>query len=1488
MEALDKGDFDIPQGEFADAARYFSIQNEFPAIYGIGHEGLSESEPAHRKAQAAQLKGYLMFFDQLLANFLSQLAHVRELFSTSDTVERTYFTQALFDVPGVRKLLKGFTGTTEALWQDFIQPGNPNNNYINRLNALSENEAIFQDRRKRFLDHLLGRFNESFTDYAAYVFSRKGNKSDQYKDVIGHQARFLNNYNDHAMHRAQAWNYLFPSAGTWAGEEQLTGLKRRIVHAAGLPELGFGLRGPELRFINPFDTMEFTDENQGSFSHHKYRFKTQADVAFARIKAGTSTNPWPRSLAAAREHAVAALEKVLTWKENDPYPVVLEQDFVDEFTNVDEAWLEARRRLIEIYSVENLYIVEHILLRQRNSGEQTLRARIYRRTATGKACDAVNVEDPYSFRISVVLPTWAGRFRDQDYRKVFKKLIRLECPAHVYIHFVWLDPAQMYFFENTWQAWTSGTEWDSDIARLLWENSDLQVNPNNGWLTQENKFSLLLEQQSATSMDAFTMIDCMNMLKNRLEARYEFSPRKILLEYELCETIGKPVDPDGEITFARVMTGTLPKGVCMDECTGEIKVDNLIEFNKNNYKGTWPLEIVTVNSAGEETWHSFTISFVANGPAVLKPGYPLNQHIAKYQDNDVLAEFVETDVDENNVPIPIVKAVLLGVVFPTGYQQQTIAPGLGPVMPKGMLLDSISGQITVGNASDLRPGDYTLSLVLSDNQFGVTKISVLIKIIPDTAAVFTPSPNYTPSSNEDKYDTQFIFGQLTDIDDGIAEAVGASFANPLDTYSLELVPSTATGTGKPAFNLRISDPDKFRSDLSKWPTTLEGGFTIYRREFTFRTKDHCGGTSTLTQVLKIRKDNTPVFQHSTVKGASFIAPGEMIAYIKDEVDGGINFITSPETSFLAGIGVTVVYEPLTAGGPTKVAKFKVATPGPFLAYINGQTGDSANVVSIPITVFAKDMSGGTHTFITVSLKSKKDNPPVVDPADVRNIDSYLQGQVLITVTDPDSHIVAASHQGGVNLFNIGVTMEAPMSSVPSEGMLLRAANIVHVNTNDVKLRITNLTKFILAVTGNTYFTVLNSNLGIVRASFMLRTVDGLGGVATTQINIDVRRDIETTAIPLKNNLPINKYEKDDIVMRLVVGDVGAEFESVVLKYFVPTTTTPETDTSTGGSALRSFASGGSIGVRPTVLPPGLSSSITGGYYDIKVSNKDALVAGSTAITADTEDSTGGLSSVDFTIVFQARQFDMEFLLVPVRAGAGHPLNLATKEAGLKITSLTPSNGNLGTFGVLLLGNGIQPTFTEGSSFATSPKPAILNYVGVNTLTQKPVQGKLSIWRSVSPKGDTVKTETGNDFRITSPSLVGEFDLEGSKSAANKVTTTESRNLVLNLGRVNAGASEETTEAFKRGAKDPEVAEAFENLLTKTADAIVETQKLIETATGQELVDAREDLRAYVGNFKDLVEAAVNFAGETKDEDLSGDDAMSKIFDIVKEQMGRMQ
>ena len=164
---------DIKAGTYKDVGTYYSIQNYFPAVYGIGPNGLSKSETKERKAVAKQLKAYLLFFEQILANYSAQLANLGNLYATdlSRKNQKSYYTQDLYAVPDIREILKEYNQNgdnrasfvNEMKWENF--QNDEDNGYMKALLSAVETPEIYIDRKNKILDHLLGRFNRKLSIY---------------------------------------------------------------------------------------------------------------------------------------------------------------------------------------------------------------------------------------------------------------------------------------------------------------------------------------------------------------------------------------------------------------------------------------------------------------------------------------------------------------------------------------------------------------------------------------------------------------------------------------------------------------------------------------------------------------------------------------------------------------------------------------------------------------------------------------------------------------------------------------------------------------------------------------------------------------------------------------------------------------------------------------------------------------------------------------------------------------------------------------------------------------------------------------------------------------------------------------------------------------------------------------------------------------------------------------------------------------------------
>ena len=80
-----------PVGRWRNLSQHHAVQNDYPRTYGIGVAGLPATAGDERVAQARQFKGYLALFDQILADYLAQLAGARRLLSIDKTLTQTYF-----------------------------------------------------------------------------------------------------------------------------------------------------------------------------------------------------------------------------------------------------------------------------------------------------------------------------------------------------------------------------------------------------------------------------------------------------------------------------------------------------------------------------------------------------------------------------------------------------------------------------------------------------------------------------------------------------------------------------------------------------------------------------------------------------------------------------------------------------------------------------------------------------------------------------------------------------------------------------------------------------------------------------------------------------------------------------------------------------------------------------------------------------------------------------------------------------------------------------------------------------------------------------------------------------------------------------------------------------------------------------------------------------------------------------------------------------
>ncbi|MDD5268363.1 MAG: hypothetical protein PHO08_14750 [Methylococcales bacterium] len=203
-------DLPVPEGTFRNPDDYYPVQYSFPLTYCIGTEGLPSHVSDQRRAQARQLKAYLMLFEQILGNGFAQLAHTADLFSLDPLIERTYFVLEF-----CKDVIQGYDEITKDLDKA-------------KLEQMAETEPDFHKRRNRFLNHIMARFGEQFNEYALLLTNLEGEQVALDR-LIEEKISFLKVYPLISSDRGKAFDY----KNNPCSPDNQPGLQRRLKRLLG-------------------------------------------------------------------------------------------------------------------------------------------------------------------------------------------------------------------------------------------------------------------------------------------------------------------------------------------------------------------------------------------------------------------------------------------------------------------------------------------------------------------------------------------------------------------------------------------------------------------------------------------------------------------------------------------------------------------------------------------------------------------------------------------------------------------------------------------------------------------------------------------------------------------------------------------------------------------------------------------------------------------------------------------------------------------------------------------------------------------------------------------------------------------------------------------------------------------------------------------------------------------------------------------------------
>ena len=510
-------ELDTPQGTPFDIENYTTVLNDFPDTYGIGESGIISKSTPERQALAKQLKGYLLFFDKMLASYFQHLGKVKELLSINGTLKRTYFTQAIKGVKGFDELVNDYQMSDDDVLTDDL--------YKELDNSV--------ERRNQILDHLISRFSEQFNDYTFLMKTLYGISADEI--ILSNKEAFLKEYKEISAGRGLGYNYhKQPNSELW-DTTNVSGVQKRIARLLGIRNYDRRDLSASSAVINRIDTAgDITYTWKVKNASGNIILSSVSATVLEYIASQDMYDAIFLSMQIDQEDLDTALEGTL---EEDDYvgnlricvsgsgryyfkvvrKIVVDSIVTEEVIAIHNPTYITQDELKEViraiigyfkydFTEEGMFLVEHLLLKPKTAidydllgigcmdVDSTFRVGFDNETKDGAeafmtSCEdgcEVNVFDPYSYRVSIVLPGYTYRFSNPDFRKYAETVIRQELPAHVLAKICWVGDRQgdtaaesdLYDFERVYKKYLIDKS-SEDTVSLGESTRDLIIALNN-------------------------------------------------------------------------------------------------------------------------------------------------------------------------------------------------------------------------------------------------------------------------------------------------------------------------------------------------------------------------------------------------------------------------------------------------------------------------------------------------------------------------------------------------------------------------------------------------------------------------------------------------------------------------------------------------------------------------------------------------------------------------------------------------------------------------------------------------------------------------------------------------------------------------------------------------------------------------------------------------------------------------------------------------
>ena len=419
----------LPQGRYRPLAQYHTLQQLLPVNYGL------QQNPAQLHSAQWQLKGYLLLFEQLLANFLAQLQQLPALYSP-DNLNQSYYFQLLNDsqLSGINRLYaEDMAAQLTAVYQQFD-------------NVLA--------RKHRLLDYLLALYGESLNQHSLQHYDYYHSAHSGAVRRLQQKVRYLKQIVVMTRDRVAAPDHY---ASVW--RDAIGGFVQKQALLLDLGQTAQSLTTAVLRY-----KLRLSSKRQ---LQSLYLDETRADgllqpVPAIRLPFAPDSRRARRRLAAAvclqgdivpqqLLQSGINLSHYRISQQGQDYQLLLKV----AHSQHDEWWLCGSFRqyrgavilanclsrfLCQLsYQSEGLHVIEHLLLLAAKS-----RARV-----------------PASFyngQLTVLCPNWTARFADPGFQRLVAESVQLNCPAHLNCQVLFISFERMHRFERLFKYWRSAVK----------------------------------------------------------------------------------------------------------------------------------------------------------------------------------------------------------------------------------------------------------------------------------------------------------------------------------------------------------------------------------------------------------------------------------------------------------------------------------------------------------------------------------------------------------------------------------------------------------------------------------------------------------------------------------------------------------------------------------------------------------------------------------------------------------------------------------------------------------------------------------------------------------------------------------------------------------------------------------------------------------------------------------------------------------------------